>query len=162
MNKNLDLTEILKDAPKGTKLWSPIYGDCTLKNIIDKERYPHSNYPIVCESVDEYGNKDVVNFTEYGLAISRYPNGECVLFPSKENRDWETFKAPNTHKHFEPFQKVLRSIGHEFGYEVWFADFYSHYDDSTREHYLASGYVVDDDEIVPFEGNEDKLGQTSK
>ena len=33
MNENLDLTKILKDAPKGTKLWSPICGDCVLDKI---------------------------------------------------------------------------------------------------------------------------------
>lgn len=157
MNKNLDLTEILKDAPKGTKLWSPICGDCILDKIdtIDTT----VNYAIYCLVVNDHSP---VHFTANGKYTLCFDDGECVLFPSKENRDWSTFKAPNTHKHFEPFQKVLRAIGHEFGYEVWFADFYSHYDDSTREHYLASGYVVDDDEIVPFEGNEDKLGQTSK
>ena len=151
MNKNLDLTEILKDAPKGTKLWSPICGDCELFNI----DYTCKAFPIVCigdEDGLEWHFKADGSFTEN-------TGGECVLFPSKGNRDWATFKAPNAHKHFEPFQKVLRAIGHEFGYEVWFADFYSHYDDSTREHYLASGYVVDDGEIVPFEGNEDKLGK---
>lgn len=35
MNKNLDLTEILKDAPKGTKLWSPICGECELSKIVN-------------------------------------------------------------------------------------------------------------------------------
>ena len=28
MNENLNLVEILKDCPKGTKLYSPSYGDC--------------------------------------------------------------------------------------------------------------------------------------
>lgn len=30
MNKNLNLVEILQDAPKGTKLWSPLCGECEL------------------------------------------------------------------------------------------------------------------------------------
>lgn len=29
MNKNIDLTEILKDCPKGTKFYSPVWGDET-------------------------------------------------------------------------------------------------------------------------------------
>lgn len=150
MNENLNLVEILKDVPKGTRLWSPICGECEFKKIDTTDK----TFSISCIDTAvayEWRFKADGTFFEYG--------GECVLFPSKENRDWSTFKAPNTHKHFEPFQKVLRAIGHEFGYEVWFADFYSHYDDSTREHYLASGYVVDDEEIIPFEGNEDKLGK---
>ena len=160
MNENLNLVEILKDVPKGTKLWSPICGECEFQYIDNNAIY----LKIVCSVVGKNGENMRASFTKDGWFSDSfaYAYSECVLFPSKENRDWSTFKAPNTYKHFEPFQKVLRSIGHEFGYEVWFADFYSHYDDSTREHYLASGYVVDDDEIVPFEGNEDKLGQTSK
>lgn len=159
MNEKLNLVEILKDVPKGTRLWSPIYGECEFSEIVNDEDISH---PIICRTNLNSGDFGRESFSADGRFSTLYKNAECVLFPSKENRDWETFKAPNTHKHFEPFQKVLRAIGHEFGYEVWFADLYSHYDDSTREHYLASGYVVDDDEIVPFEGNEDKLGQTSK
>ncbi|MCI7654325.1 MAG: hypothetical protein MSS51_08635 [Bacteroidales bacterium] len=156
MNEKLNLVKILKDAPKGTKLWSPICGECELSKIVNDEDVSH---PIICRTNLNSGDFGRESFSADGKFSTLYKNAECVLFPSKENRDWSTFKAPNTHKHFEPFQKVLRAIGHEFGYEVWFADFYSHYDDSTREHYLASGYVVDDDEIVPFEGNEDKLGK---
>lgn len=33
MNENLDLVEKLKDVPKGTKLWSPLCGECTLHGI---------------------------------------------------------------------------------------------------------------------------------
>ena len=156
MNENLNLVEILKDVPKGTRLWSPICGECEFSEIVNDEDISH---PIICRTNLNSGDFGRESFSADGKFSTLYKNAECVLFPSKENRDWSTFKAPNTHKHFEPFQKVLRAIGHEFGYEVWFADFYSHYDDSTREHYLASGYVVDDDEIVLFEGNEDKLGK---
>ena len=155
MNENLNLVEILKDVPKGTRLWSPICGDCELREVGES----YNDYPIECITKTDAGSTTFATFTANGEFCAKFAHKECVLFPSKGNRDWSTFKAPNTHKHFEPFQKVLRAIGHEFGYEVWLADFYSHYDDSTREHYLASGYVVDDDEIVPFEGNEDKLGK---
>lgn len=156
MNENLNLVEILKDVPKGTRLWSPICGECEFSEIVNDEDISH---PIICRTNLNSGDFGRESFSPDGKFSTLYKNAECVLFPSKENRDWSTFKVPNAHKHFEPFQKVLRAIGHEFGYEVFFADFYSHYDDSTREHYLASGYVVDDDEIVPFEGNEDKLGK---
>ena len=157
MNENLDLTKILKDAPKGTKLWSPICGDCVLDKIDTTDTT--INYAIHCLVVNDHSP---VHFAANGKYTLYFDDGECVLFPSKENRDWSTFKAPNTHKHFEPFQKVLRALDHEFGYVVWFADFYSHYDDSTREHYLVSGYVVDDEELIPYEGNEHKLGKLVK
>ena len=37
MNENLDLTKILKDASPGTKLWSPICGECYFREIIAEE-----------------------------------------------------------------------------------------------------------------------------
>ena len=159
MNNNLDLTEILKDAPTGTKLWSPICGECELLKIVNDEDVSH---PIICRTNLNDGDFGRESFSADGKFSTLYKNAECVLFPSKENRNWSTFKAPNTHKHFEPFQKVLRALDHEFGYEVWFADFYSHYDDSTREHYLISGYVADDEELIPYEGNKYKLGKLVK
>lgn len=157
MNENLDLVKILKDVPSGTKLYSPVCGECELVEI-DSE----NTHPIICRTKTDGGDIGCEAFTADGKFFCDYKNGECVLFPSKENRNWSTFKAPNTHKHFEPFQKVLRALDHEFGYEVWFADFYSHYDDSTREHYLISGYVADDEELIPYEGNEHKLGKLVK
>ena len=42
------------------------------------------------------------------------------------------------------------------------ADVYSHYDESTGKHYLVSGYVGNDNEVIPYEGNEDKLGKSVK
>lgn len=159
MNENLDLTKILKDAPTGTKLWSPICGECELLKIVNDEDVSH---PIICRTNLNDGDFGRESFSADGKFSTLYKNAECVLFPSKENRNWSTFKVPNTHKHFEPFQKVLRALDHEFGYVVWFADFYSHYDDSTREHYLVSGYVVDDEELIPYEGNEHKLGKLVK
>lgn len=46
-NKELNLCEILKDCPKGTKLYSPIYGFMKLHSVED-ESY---SYPIFMASV---------------------------------------------------------------------------------------------------------------
>lgn len=154
MNKNLNLAEILKDAPKGTKLWSPLCGECELVAV--DENY---TYPILSKASD---GKEI-NFTKLGKYYDVFfKNGECVLFPSKENRDWSTFKVFEGHKHFEPFQRVLCTFEHDYGYEIWTADVYSHYDESTGKHYLVSGYVGNDNEVIPYEGNEDKLGKSVK
>ena len=158
MNEILNLVEILKDAPKGTKLWSPVCGECTFLYIAaEKKGYYHT---INCETADKYGTKENVVFTEYGVFYSDYAYGECVLFPSKENRDWSTFKVPKQHKHFEPYQKVLCKVGDYHDGEVWTADIYSHYDEREELHYAIGGYGANDDEIIPYEGNEDKLGKT--
>ena len=38
MNENLNLAEILKDCPSGTKLYSPVYGDVELEKVIQETR----------------------------------------------------------------------------------------------------------------------------
>lgn len=84
MNENLNLVEILKDCPKGTKLYSTLHGEVTLIRT-DFEEY----YPILvklCDNLEE-------SFTAEGKLIFFY-DGECILFPSKDQRDWSKFTAP--------------------------------------------------------------------
>ena len=81
MNENLNLLEILKDAPKGTKLYSTIWGEMGLVRI--------SAYCVTCKS--KCGIE--WDFKNNGhLLGSSTEGGECVLFPSKEQRDWSKFK----------------------------------------------------------------------
>ena len=42
------------------------------------------------------------------------------------------------------------------------ADEYSHYDEDLELHYTTKDYGFDDDEIMPYEGNEDKVGTIAK
>ena len=104
MNENIDLTKILKDCPKGTKLYSTIFGEITFCYIDESEKYP---IKLTAEggsggSVSANG-KHFVDF-----------NGECTIFPSKEQRDWSKFTAPwynkkerFDYKTLQPFDKVL-------------------------------------------------------
>ena len=79
----INIADILKDCPKGTKLYSPIFGDVYL----DKIR-PH--LAIVVTTDKEQGD-----FKEEFLYDGRYGmNGECMLFPSKDQRDWSKFQRP--------------------------------------------------------------------
>lgn len=87
MNENLDLTKILKDCPKGTKLYSIIHGDVTLDYIYINDC---DKYPIIVN----IGRDSFESFTKDGRLYKEY-DGECMLFPSKDNRDWSTFKVPN-------------------------------------------------------------------
>lgn len=80
----MNIAEILKDAPKGTKLYSPLLGVVTLKGV-----YEGACYEI--EVVDRKGEKHL--FTSDGRFYDNYKDAECLLFPSKENRDWSTFKV---------------------------------------------------------------------
>lgn len=103
MNENLNLVEILKDCPRGTKLYSPIVGEVKIKYINDSFTFP------ICVEWD-YG---YISLTKAGLMYEKSVNGECMLFPSKDQRDWSKFKAPwlknkkFNPKTLKPFDKVL-------------------------------------------------------
>ena len=99
MNENLNLVEILKGCPEGTKLYSTVFGEVEFESIND----------IIGQIVVKTNIGDHECFTAYGKMFSRY-NGECVLFPSKEQRDWSKFnpKKPKFDpKTLKPFDKVL-------------------------------------------------------
>lgn len=83
MNENIDLTKILKDCPKGTKLYSTVYGDVSFKEIIDVV------YPIAVSCKD----KHTECFKADGKVMIDY-DGECCIFPSRDQRDWNKFTAP--------------------------------------------------------------------
>lgn len=151
MNKNMNIAEILKDAPKGTKLWSPMLGDCYFEEYQERE----STYPIRVRFINHHKEIDYRNFSIYGKAVE-VDSAECVLFPSKENRDWTKFKTPWKHKHFEPYQKVLITIETESKI-IWYPAIYAYYNDDKNMHQLLYGGVRKDNEIIPYEGNENKL-----
>lgn len=124
MNENINLVEMLKDAPKGTKLWSPIFGECEFIKILPVN---------ICQIQVKHTEGNTYHF--YGFTsqgkFSNDSEAECVLFPSKEHRDWSTFKAPWKHRHFEPFEKVLIShFTDDFpGKKIWVPALYGYYDE---------------------------------
>ena len=82
MNEKLNLVKILKDCPKGTKLYSTAFGDVYFYGISDNKEYP------ICIAVA--GNSDYRTLTYDGKLWRDY-GGECILFPSREQRDWSKF-----------------------------------------------------------------------
>ena len=131
MNENLNLVEILKDCPKGTKLYSTIYGDVELVKVYLKD----DEYPIEIE-IGEGG--DITYVANDGRLLGDFP-GECTLFPSKDQRDWSKFKVkkpkfnPNT---LQPFDKVLARNG----MEDWSCMFFSHIIKDEETYPYACGY----------------------
>ena len=83
MNENLNLVEILKDCPEGTKLYSTIYGDVEFVKV--RQSY-YVDFPIEIKLSDNSIN----NVTRDGKLFVNY-KGECILFPSKDQRDWSKF-----------------------------------------------------------------------
>ena len=128
MNENLNLVEILKGCPSGVKLYSPLYGDITFDNI-----YLNLKYPIRTKEAC---------FTSDGRYISDF-NGECMLFPAKDQRDWAKFERfwdkPTVEKFdintLQPFDKIL---AREDNKQLWVCDFFSHIDNEDSDEFIVS------------------------
>ena len=152
----MDLTKILKDCPAGTKLYSTIFGDVKFSHI-----FKDSDCPIVLHTY-----KGGVTFvTKHGRLNIDYENeGECVLFPSKEQRDWSKFTAPWLKeerfdpKTLKPFDKVLVR---DESYERWRCEFYSYLHDDNR----CYPYIVINDaykHCIPYNDDTKHLVGTTK
>lgn len=105
MEAKINIVEILKDKPQGTKLYSSACGKCNLEEVDDKSF-----------KISFYNSKfGFMNGGEGYLDKNGklYDDGECVVFPSKEMRDWEKFSwkkgdilvsKDNVHIIFEKFE----------------------------------------------------------
>ena len=133
MNENLDLTKILEGCPKGFPFYHTVYGTVFFNSVSLDSKYP----------IRFIIDKNLANsVTKSGLAISDY-KGECVLFPSKTQRDWSKFvrfwDKPKVKKFdpktLQPFDKVLVRGQNE---QNWRADLFSHVD--NKFHMVVGNY----------------------
>ena len=140
----MNIAEILKKFPKGTKLYSPIYGKIELVDVEDNELYS-----ITC--VTQKGNYKT--FTSEGKIFNDYTDSECVLFPSKDQRDWSKFGLTDHEaKHqFKPFDKVLVR---DYNDNEWNCDFFSNMDEHGYYKCINSWWR----QCIPYDGNEHLLG----
>ena len=131
MNENIDLTKILKDCPKGWKLYSPLCGEVKFDSITENSEFPIT---VLYETMGIY-------LTREGTYCSGIKGAECILFPSKDQRDWSKFTAPWYEeerfdpKTLKPFDKVLVSDEH---HTRWRCSFFSHIVDQIHYKYFTS------------------------
>lgn len=124
MNENLNLVEILKDCPKGTKLYSTIHGEVKFDGIGNSGTYR-------VEFTTEQGGYACV--TSDGRHLN-YLDGECIIFPSKDQRDWSKFRVKKPKfdpKTLHPYDRVLVRGGSRYN---WMCTLFSHIR-IEREHY---------------------------
>lgn len=146
----MNIAEILKKCPKGTKLYSPIFGEVELDNVDDKK------YPITCIT----RNVGYELFTSEGKYFLDYPDTECVLFPSKTQRDWSKFGANDQATdqkpkiELKPFDKVLVR---DSNYGKWECDIFNHIDNGIYNCFRSYWY-----QCIKYEGNEHLLGTKNK
>ena len=155
MNENIDLTKILKDCPKGWKFYTPIWGEVTFNGI-------KGGYCGIC--IDTICGCQIITIEGYYIYTS---GAECIIFPSKDQRDWSKFTAPWYKKEkfdpktLKPFDRVLTRIDGGDVY-CWFADFVSA---PTIEKYVLLPSVMsnkDANMIIPYNDETKHLVGTSE
>lgn len=147
----INIAEKLKDCPKGTKLYSPLFGEVEFVRI----EIGSPIFSIVVKVLDNGIPYSNVTFTAEGKWHD-IEQSECLLFPSKDNRDWNKFNLPvNTLK---PFDKVLVRDGID---EKWTISLFSYYDEEHQNfpYVCISGRYV---RCIPYKGNEYLLGTPSR
>lgn len=80
MEENINIADILKDKPDGISLYSSVFGSCVYRDN--------------CDNCIEVVTNNCYYFNEKGHYITngvKSENGECLLFPSNEMRDWSKF-----------------------------------------------------------------------
>ena len=118
MTENIDLTKILKNCPEGTKFYSPVWGEVSFERILER-----GFYTIGIDTLNGYKY-----LTKEGCYINA-DDAECILFLSKDQRDWFKFSAPWYKKErfdpktLKPFDKVLCKVA----YGRWQCNFFSRY-----------------------------------
>ena len=84
MNESIDLTKILKDCSIGTKLYTPVWGEVLFRQVNNENQI----YPICIET-----RTGRIGLTKEGHYLNII-DADCILFPSKDQRDWSKFTAP--------------------------------------------------------------------
>lgn len=129
MNENIDFTKILENCPVGWEFWSDNYGKVRFKCI--NKSYDR---PIFVKRTDG-GN---AYYTKEGWCSKDF-SASCLLWPSKDCRDWSKFTAPWYKKEkfnpktLKPFDKVLVKCNNS---ESWKVQLFSH--------------IIEDDKICPY------------
>ena len=151
MNERIDLTKILKDCHEGTKLYTTIWGEVTFIKVSENVC---NLYPIII-----YNECDHVRLTKDGRYLINKQDSECILFPSKDQRDWSKFTAPWYKKEkfdpktLKPFDKVMVR---DDNYQAWFCTIFSHkgedcgypYDTASGSYFCCIPYNDDTKHLV--------------
>lgn len=90
--EELNLVEILKDCPEGVKLYSPIFGEVEYNGIETTTTSDNKGYSSFIRVKAFGGYRVFFSFNQEGKYYLAGDEGECMLFPAKDQRDWSKFK----------------------------------------------------------------------
>lgn len=137
----MNIAEILKRMPSGTKIYSSLHGaEVELVEVTDDKR-------------------QLIIIKEHSTSLSRYTffpdgsylkDGECMLFPSKDEREWKNITLC-----LKPFDRVLAK---EHKDDFWEIEFFNYYTGDKEKPYMCLMGTYE--YCIPYKGNEKYLGKT--
>lgn len=135
MENKINIAEILRDMPKGTRLYSPLFGECNLDEVCTSDR---KTYPIILlTSADT-----LVGFTKNGHYVDGFEDAECSLFPSAKMRCWDKF--------FKRGDIVYNPHSQMYAvFECWASDDYTEF--NTAINYYANDCSFGEGEVCDTE-----------
>lgn len=150
MEDKINIAEILRDMPKGTKLYSPLFGKCELVDVgtdeygdfIRIEHDPHDANKKVCKS-----------FSSNGRYFEFLKDTECLLFPSAKMRDWSKFFKRGDVV-YNPNSKMLAI------FDGWANDDYTEFNTTInyyKDHTFGEEEVCDTECFVKANGEQKTL-----
>ena len=83
--EKINIVDKLKYCKKGIKLYHLMFGEVEFDSVDDDN--------ILITTINKNDEKGCFYVNSSGIYDSSYPNGECLLFPSKDNRDWNNFQV---------------------------------------------------------------------
>lgn len=126
METKINVAEILKDKPEGTKLWTDMFGEVTLYVVTD-----------TCDAFQVKHHNKEPWFDKNG---KMHKEGVLCIYPSKSMRDWEKFA----------WKKGDVLVNKDKDVHVIFEEF----EDDTYETFLCKHYLWEDNGgIVSFQEN---------
>nr|DAG98169.1 MAG TPA: hypothetical protein [Crassvirales sp.] len=128
METKINIAAILKGKPKGTKLYSTIHGKCSFEAVTDeifKINFCTSKFGLT-----QTGECTLIKFG------NMFDNGECVIFPSNEMRDWSKFA-------WKRGDVLINNAGYKIFFDKWENDDYTRFFGSVKVHcYDTEDYTL--------------------
>ena len=130
MTNDINVLEVLESKPNGTKLWCVLFGKCFLDGI------DINNIRPIRIGIEQ---GDTFKLTANAKLGGKYIDGDCLLYPSKDMRDWSRFA-------WKKGDILISSDGGaEVIFDKWYDDTYTSF---YCKHYLNS---EDENKIVYYE-----------
>ena len=98
MENKINIAEILRNCPQGMELYSPLCGKCVFDRL--------NMGTIICK---KQNTQEIIFTSEGYYMLPVFNDCECILFPSKDQRDWSKFQRP-----FKDGDIVVNEIGKPF------------------------------------------------